>query len=231
LSGCLPADSRTRWPARGRRTRDLDGLRMARSMQSGPAMTSVAILSDMRALLLEPDREWLEDRRRSGLDRRDEVWEGVLHVVPPPASRHQLLQRDLIFVLARIAEPYGLEVCFELSVYPQPTNYRIPDVTIVRRENIQDIGCVNPEIVIEVLSSNDESRDKFPFYAAQKIGEIWLVDPNTRVTEVYVLRGGAYFAVLPNRAGIVEAPRLGLELSVTDGPRLHIVWDGGSADV
>jgi Uma2 family endonuclease len=194
-------------------------------------MTSVAIVSDMRALLLEPNREWLEERRRNGLDHRDEVWEGVLHVVPPPTSRHQLMQRDLGLVLMKIAARFDLEVCAELAVYPRPTNYRIPDVTVVRREDIQDIGCSSPELVIEVLSPNDESREKLPFYAASGIPEVWLVDPVTRATEVYVLRGGTYFAVLPNRAGVVEAPRLGLELSIVDGPKLRVAWDGGSADV
>jgi Uma2 family endonuclease len=194
-------------------------------------MASTGILSDMRALLLEPDRKWLEQRRRDGLDSRDEVWEGVLHVVPPTTSRHQLVQRDLVFALARIVEPLGLEVCWELSVYPKDTNYRIPDITVVRREAIQNIGCSSAELVVEVLSSSDESRDKLPFYAAQQVGEVWLVDPITRATEVYVLRGGAYFAVLPNRLGIIDAPRLELELSVIDGPRLRLAWQAGSADV
>lgn len=194
-------------------------------------MASTAILSDMRALLLEPNREWLEQRRRDGLDRGDEVWEGVLHVVPPPTSQHQLIQRDLVLALVRAAERFGLEVLWEMAVYPKPTNYRIPDVTVVGRENIQTIGCSSPELILEVLSPSDESRDKLPFYAAQQVGEVWLVDPSTRATEVYVLRGGTYFAVLPNRAGVVLAPRLELELSIVDGPRLHLAWDGGSADV
>ncbi len=30
--------------------------------------------------------QWLERRRRLGLDRRDEVWEGVLHVAPYAGS-------------------------------------------------------------------------------------------------------------------------------------------------
>lgn len=35
----------------------------------------------MRVLLLDPDPKWLEERRRLGHDRFDEVWDGVLHVV------------------------------------------------------------------------------------------------------------------------------------------------------
>ena len=33
----------------------------------------------------------LEDRRKRGADRWDEMWDGVLHMVPPPGSAHQSL--------------------------------------------------------------------------------------------------------------------------------------------
>jgi hypothetical protein len=32
--------------------------------------------------------ELLERRKRFGQDRKDEVWEGVLHMVPAPSHRH-----------------------------------------------------------------------------------------------------------------------------------------------
>jgi Uma2 family endonuclease len=206
-------------------------LHVARRLQSRGVMASTGILSDMRALLLEPDREWLEQRRRDGLDRRDEVWEGVLHVVPPPRTRHELIARDLADILMRVARPLALEVFQHFAIYPSERNYRQPDVVVIRREDLRDIGAVTAELAIEVLSPNDESRDKLPFYAAQQVGEVWLVDPQMRATEVYVLRGGTYFAVVPSRPGIINAPRLGLELSVIDGPRLRIAWQAGSADV
>jgi hypothetical protein len=48
-----------------------------------------------RAVWLEPSTELLEHRHRKGLDRFDEVWEGVLHMVPPPAFEHSTIQDDL----------------------------------------------------------------------------------------------------------------------------------------
>jgi hypothetical protein len=38
---------------------------------------------------------YLEERRRKGLDGRDEMWEGVLHLVPAPSAKHQGLGTDL----------------------------------------------------------------------------------------------------------------------------------------
>ncbi len=78
------------------------------------------------------------------------------------------------------------------------------------------------ELVIEVLSPYDESRDKLPFFATCGIPEVWLVDPGTRVQEVFILTAGRYVAVEPDAAGARHAPVLGLALSVAAGPKLRI---------
>ena len=77
---------------------------------------------------------------------------------------------------------------------------------------------------------DDESRDKLPFYAACQVQEVWLVEPKTRVVEVYVLRGNTYFAVAAGSDGIVNAPRLAIDLQTIAG-KLRITWAGGSAEI
>ena len=86
-------------------------------------------------------------------------------------------------------------------------------------------------LAIEVLSPNDESRDKFGFYAARGVAEVWLVEPNTRALEVYVLRGSQYFISLPDANHVVHAPALDLQLAVVAGPKLRVTWAGGSAEL
>jgi hypothetical protein len=53
----------------------------------------------VRTLVLDPLppelTALLERRERLGLDRKDEVWEGVLHVVPSPSGRHGDLAAQL----------------------------------------------------------------------------------------------------------------------------------------
>jgi Uma2 family endonuclease len=44
-----------------------------------------------RAVWLDPWPHILEERRKKDLDRWDEVWEGVLHMVPPPAFDHVIV--------------------------------------------------------------------------------------------------------------------------------------------
>lgn len=57
---------------------------------------------------------------------------------------------------------------------------------------VSERGYEGAEVVIEVLSPNDESRDKFPFFATKDVREVWLVEPKTRAIELYELRKGRY---------------------------------------
>ena len=43
----------------------------------------------MRAVILDMPVHWLAERKRSGADRFDEMWDGVLHMPPSPSGRHQ----------------------------------------------------------------------------------------------------------------------------------------------
>ena len=48
--------------------------------------------------------------------------------------------------------------------------------------------------VVEVVSPDDESRQKFGHYAAHGVGEVLIVDPDTRTIELYVLGDDGEFA-------------------------------------
>jgi len=189
----------------------------------------------MRALWLQPDPEWLEHRRKIGADHLDEVWDGVLHVAPQPTSLHQGFATDLEAVLYPLAKAVGLRLFNVLAVYDPirgESNYRTPDLVVMDPNYVSKRGAEGRcEIAVEVLSPNDESREKFDFYAKHGVQEVWLVDPISRDIEVYVLRGDVYFTVAPNRHGVIEAPRLGLELQKIDGPKLRIGWADGSSEI
>jgi Uma2 family endonuclease len=179
----------------------------------------------MRAVMIASP-EWLEDRRKTGADRWDEVWDGVLHVPPAPTAFHQRLESAIEAALRPLAIARGLEVFHQLAVLEpndHARNYRIPDLVVVDPAEVISAGTEGPvELAIEILSPDDESRDKMPFYAARRVMELWLVDRETRAAEVYLLRGKTYVAVLADRAGVVRAPALDLELTVVAGPRLRI---------
>ncbi|MEO8702783.1 MAG: Uma2 family endonuclease [Kofleriaceae bacterium] len=182
----------------------------------------------MRAVFLEAPAELLEERRRLGLDRRDEVWDGVVHVVPPASSGHNLLADDLLVAFRRIAGARSLVVIREVGVFEPaavPASYRVPDLAVAATAQITDRGIEGrAELVIEVLSPNDESREKLPFYARVGVREVWLVDPATHVVDVFALVSGELVPV-PAVAGVIRA-QLGLELETREG--VLRICDGAS---
>jgi Uma2 family endonuclease len=179
------------------------------------------MLTDMRAVFAAVP-QWIQDQRRStGEDRHDEVWDGVLHVPPFPTSLHQDLQAQLMFALRPLAEGRGWKIFGEIAVYDPAKgerNYRVPDVNVVDPAFLSRRGVEGRvELAIEILSPDDESREKFQFFARHGTQELWLVEPETRAFEVYVLRGGTYFASAPDAQGLVRAPMFDLTLQTVDG--------------
>lgn len=64
-------------------------------------------MAPMRAVLVNADSE-LERRRRLGLDKQDERWDGEWRLVNPPRRWHARLNSDMFRVLAALAEARGL---------------------------------------------------------------------------------------------------------------------------
>jgi len=193
---------------------------------------SLGYTRSMRAVMLEVPEALLEDRRRKGLDKKDEVWAGVLHMVPPAASGHNRIARDLLLVLVRIAKRLDAEVLFETGLFDPEQglkNFRVPDLVVVDAANLSKRGVEGKAtLVVEVLSPNDESRDKLPFYAAMGVREVWLIDPTSRAVEVFTLRG-ARLALVKARGGAFRSPALGVELETVKG-KLQI-RDGDQIDL
>ena len=54
--------------------------------------------------MLEVPQDLLDERRSLDLDRLDELWDGELHMVPPPSFMHQRMEtRLLVFFEPRLA--------------------------------------------------------------------------------------------------------------------------------
>lgn len=178
----------------------------------------------MRALYLEVPDAILEDRRRRGADRHDEVWDGVVHMVPQPSPAHNSFQLGLRDALLPIARRHGLQVFTEAALYDPVTgeaNYRVPDLSFARADQISRRGLEGAELVIEVLSPNDESWEKLPMFARAAVREVWIVHPETRALDVLILADASYSPV-PPRDGAIRSIVLDVDLELTAGPRLRI---------
>ncbi len=185
----------------------------------------------MRAVWLDVPESFLEERHRFGHDKKDELWDGVLHMVPPGTFAHGFVVTNLVITLDRIARRRGMRAYGSaLGIFEHEKNYRVPDLTVVRPEQCTERGLIGAELVVEVLSPNDESREKQPFYAERGIRESWIIDPITRAHEVYELRGSRYVCVDATGA-ITRSPVLGIALSIVDGPVLRVIDGDQVADV
>ncbi len=135
-------------------------------------------------LVLEPNMpeiEALKERRRlSGIDRLDEVWEGVLHMVPAPHGRHAAIAQQLAVRLDGPARAAGLKPAMgEFNLGESEEDFRVPDGGI-HRPGPDRLWYPTAALVVEIVSPEDESWQKLPFYAAHGVDEVLIVDPVDR---------------------------------------------------
>ena len=139
----------------------------------------------MRTLLPDPPpapfAQLLADRERCGADRRDEVWEGVLHMSPPASSAHEQLVHDLHVLLDPAARAAALKITGSVAI-GDPEDYRVPDLA-AHRPPLAAQWHPTCALAVEVLSPGDETPHKLGFYAAHHVSELLVIDPDARTVQ------------------------------------------------
>jgi Uma2 family endonuclease len=174
-----------------------------------------------------------EERARLGIDRWDEVWEGMLHVVPPPSLVHQRLSSKLSQFLGPLLEKRGIETLHETGVYRPgagETDCRVPDLlflAIGREPSLAtDRGIEGgPLAVVEIRSPDDQTLDKLPFYASLGVVEVIVIEPDTRTVDIHRLVDGRYL-----RAGAYAAT-IDVRFATVTGPALRVECDGEAREI
>jgi Uma2 family endonuclease len=156
----------------------------------------------MPTLVLDPAphelQALLERRKRSGLHRLDEVWEGVLHLVAAPSSEHAYIAQQLAVLLDRPARAAGLvPAMHEVNLGTSEDDFRVPDGAL-HREIPRSVWNATAPLVVEIASPGDESWQKLPFYAAHGVDEVLIVDPTERRVHWLALGDGEYREVEHN---------------------------------
>jgi Uma2 family endonuclease len=170
----------------------------------------------MPTLVLDPQpaeiERLLEQRARLDLDRRDEVWEGVLHVIPPPSHEHERLASLLHELLGPLGRAAGLELTGTIGIGEGERDYRVPDLAL-HRPGYAPQWHPTAALVMEIVSPGDKTREKLDFYATHHVDEIVIVDPGQRKVEWLTLERDGYRAA--GGSGLIELTADGLAARLT----------------
>lgn len=127
---------------------------------------------------------------------RFQLIEGELYMSPAPNRYHQVISRNIEFMLLKYLEGHPLGDLYDapFDVYLSENDVFQPDIVFVKKENfgvLTDAGVEGtPDFVVEILSPSNAYLDrnaKLRVYARTGVKELWLVDPATRLVQVYDL--------------------------------------------
>jgi Uma2 family endonuclease len=130
------------------------------------------------------------------------------HIVGKPVSIESSQIESIIVrllgneaAMAVSAEVFGSSLgykCFR----EDPTKFRKPDVTVVRKERVASFGPelgmmpIPPDLAVEVLSPGDLAYDvtsKVQEYLDNGFPLVWVVQPNTRTVTIYRADGSVTY--------------------------------------
>ena len=152
-------------------------------------------------LVLDPDvsRQLVRERKETGIDRYDEVWEGVYVMSPLASLSHQELVDDFCGIFREVVKKPGLgRVQPGANVSDRrihwKRNYRVPDVVVVLNDG-RAVDCDThwfggPDFLVEIESPDDDIEKKVPFYLKIGVRELLIVDRDTRALRLFRLTDG-----------------------------------------
>ena len=164
------------------------------------------------------DEHVIAERRRLGLDNRDEMWKRVLHVVPPPFQRHINIQSELLQALVPAASRRGFRVTQENGMFAATDDYRVPDLVVFDDALTSERGIEGtPVLVVEIRSPGDDTMEKIPWYLERGVGEVLVVDRDSLELELHTAAG----ITTPGPDGSLLLEALGVRIS-SDGGTLRV---------
>jgi len=179
-------------------------------------------------VFLEAPEHLLAERERLGLDGRDEMWEGELHMVPPPNFGHQLREANLLRTIGPVANEAGLVVVAEAGLYEGSKSWRVPDLVVLRPEQATHRGVEGGAVlVVEIRSPGDETDTKMPFYARFGVEELLIIERDTASVTLLRPADGAFRPVPPDEDGWVPSA-LGVAFRRADGSVLEVRLPDGT---
>lgn len=139
---------------------------------------------------------------------RIETINGEAFMLAPPSRIHQEISGELFGQLRDYLKekkykvyhaPFGVRLFEESGDYPEDVDTMVePDISVVCDPGkLDEYGCKGaPDLIIEILSRSTRRHDritKFELYRRAGVREYWIVDPDEKDVQAFVLDGGRYF--------------------------------------
>lgn len=180
-----------------------------------------------KAVVPDTSPEILSWRLATGKDYRDEVWDGVYHVVDEKSAlqldvedeletwliTHWACQNDgRIFRDTRLAKDEDWEIDFRvpslcLYCHLSPTAYA------------QEVLVEPPDVVVEVFEGEATGTQKADFYRSLGVREIWLIDARNRICEMVICEDSRWVTTRSNHEFSIPSEITGIKISsVKDAP-------------
>lgn len=130
-------------------------------------------------------------------DRRYELIEGELYMVPSPGFYHQTISMNISHLLKMFVKENNLGVAIyaPFDVVLSETDVVQPDIIFVSKGKLGLITEKNlrgaPDLAVEILSTSTKERDKLvkkKLYMEYGVKEFWIVDPDKKAIDVMVLK-------------------------------------------
>ena len=140
---------------------------------------------------------------------RIEIIDGEALMMAPPSTRHQEICGEIFRQLANYLSgkqcrayiaPFGVRLFEENGDRPEDVDTMVePDISVIcDRDKIDRHGCRGaPDLIIEVLSPSTRRHDrltKFNLYQQAGVREYWIVDPDVKDAQSFLLEDGRYSA-------------------------------------
>ncbi len=160
-------------------------------------------------------------------DKRYEILDGELYMVPAPNIGHQRVAIRLQVALFEHVREHGLGevLAAPCDVLLSDENVVQPDSLFVSKKRLDVVGeayvSAGPDLAVEILSPGTRKKDlaiKRKIYARFGIKEYWIVDPTVATVEILAWKESGYVTItLFQKSDRLSSPLLPvLDLPLTE---------------
>lgn len=134
-------------------------------------------------------------------EKRYEVMEGALMMVPAPNTSHQRISSEIEYLFVKFVKENNLGFVFDAPTDVVLSNDVVvqPDILFISNDRAGIIGeqaiMGAPDLVVEIISPSSSFNDsvrKKEIYQRFGVKEYWLVFPEEKAVEILTLEDGVY---------------------------------------